>query len=64
MSYRDDAWETLLLDLGWSKAELARRCGVHRNTVSKWRSAPPYALEIMRLACALMAAGDLARRGG
>lgn len=32
---RDDL-AAALLTLGWSRGELARRLGIHRNTVSAW----------------------------
>ena len=39
-----------LVELGWSRNELARRLGLHRNTVSNWGNAlPPYALAYLRL---------------
>lgn len=44
-------FEELLGRLGWSKARLARRLGVHANTVSAWGGeAPGYALAYLRLA--------------
>lgn len=36
--------------LGWSKAELARRLGIHPNSVSKWDRPPQYAMAYVRLA--------------
>lgn len=35
--------EQLLKELGWSQAELGRRIGVHKNTISNWCSSnkPP-----------------------
>ena len=36
--------------LGWSQAELARRLGIHQNTITKWRNEPPkYAAEYLKV---------------
>ena len=44
-------WLEMLKYLGWSKAELARRLGLHPNTISHWGDeAPGYALAYLRLA--------------
>lgn len=57
-----------LRKLDWTGVELARRCGVNVNTVSKWRKGklmvPRYAVEIVRLALQLQASGSLARKDG
>lgn len=34
-------FESLLLRAGFTKRELARRLGVHPNTVSNWGGSPP-----------------------
>ena len=41
-----------LLELGWSRAELSRKLGIHKNTVSKWGNdnVPEYAIAYMELA--------------
>lgn len=58
----------LLSDLGWPGIELAERCGVNANTVSKWRkgklAVPRYAQEIVRLAMVLRYGGEKAQKGG
>lgn len=52
----------MLKVLGWSKAELARRLGVHANTVLGWKGeAPDYALAYLRLAVKARALGDEVR---
>ncbi len=39
----DYDWQLALKELGWSQAELARRMGIHVNTVGAWgRRAPRY----------------------
>lgn len=44
-----------LIELGWSKAELARRLGLHSNTVSQWGDdVPGYALAYLDLAVAVV----------
>lgn len=35
--------------LGWSKAELCRRLGLHRNTPSRWSEVPRYVAEYLRV---------------
>ena len=46
----DYDWQAALRELQWSKAELARRMGIHRNTVVGWgRRAPRYAESFLRL---------------
>lgn len=53
------AMETMLKQLGWTKAELARRLGLQRTTVSGWgNDAPQYALAYLDLALKLKALGD------
>lgn len=49
--------------LGWSQAELARRLGVHVNTVSAWTkgSPPRYATAYLELAVQLKAIADQLR---
>lgn len=46
--------EAALKALGWSWGELARRLGLHRNAVSKWRTGkvavPGYAAAYLNLA--------------
>lgn len=51
MAKRDDL-EPSLLVLGWSRAELARRLGVHRNTADLWatKGPPKYARAYLELA--------------
>ena len=40
-----------LAELGWSKGDLARRLGRHRNAVAAWGDDPPvYVTEYLRLA--------------
>ena len=41
--------DDLLDELGWSKLELSRRLGIHRNTVYQWDKAPLYAMAYLRL---------------
>lgn len=56
MATRDDLAPSLLA-LGWSQAELARRLGVHINTVSAWATGkvklPMYAQAYLALAVAI-----------
>lgn len=53
--------KTDLDKLGWSKAELARRLGLKRTTVSGWRADPPqYARAYIALALELQAVRDRA----
>ncbi len=55
-------WQAMLKDLRWSKAELARRLGVHANTVLGWKDgAPDYALAYLRLAVRAKELGDQVR---
>lgn len=59
----------LLLELGWSRASLARRLGLLPNTVQKWVRPPRYALAYVRLAVRLrrfseeFGLGDLLKEG-
>jgi len=32
--------EQILNELGWSKAELARRVNIHPGTISRWKEVP------------------------
>jgi len=43
--------ESHLKRLGWSKADLARECEIHPNSVSRWRSngVPPIVLKHLAL---------------
>ena len=42
--------EEALERLGWSKAELCRRLGLHRNTPSRWKEGVPrYVAEYLRV---------------
>jgi transcriptional regulator with XRE-family HTH domain len=42
--------EEALERLGWSKAELCRRLGLHRNTPSRWKDGVPrYVAEYLRV---------------
>jgi len=44
--------KTLMFDLDLSQADLARLCGVHRNTMSRWvrkDKAPPILREYLSL---------------
>jgi len=48
-------FEQLLVRVGMRKSELARRLGVHRNTVSAWgEKAPEYAMAYLRALVELM----------
>lgn len=51
---RDDLAAALMV-LGWSRAELARRLGVHANTASAWAKggAPRYVRAYLELAVAV-----------
>lgn len=43
-----------LSSLGWSRAELCRRLGLHRNTPGGWRaSVPQYVAEYVRVSLLL-----------
>lgn len=43
-------FEDMLSAVGWSKAELSRRLGVHRNTVTRWGdNCPAWVLEYLRV---------------
>ena len=43
-------FESALEALGWSRLELCRRLGLHRNTASKWRGeVPQYVAEYLRV---------------
>lgn len=47
-----DEFKAALDFLGWSQAELARRLGLHYNSVSKWVSSgniPDYVAEYLRV---------------
>jgi len=44
-----DEFDEILSELGWTRIELARRLGLHRNTVSKWKSPPDYVMAYLRL---------------
>lgn len=45
--------------LGWSKAELCRRLGLHRNAPSRWREGVPrYVSEYLRVCLLLKEALD------
>ena len=47
-----------LRTLSWSRAELARRLGVHRNTVSGWTElVPGYAVAYLGLATGIKRLG-------
>lgn len=49
-----------LHELGWTKAELARRLGINPHTVTNWRDEPPrYALAYLELALAIKRHGSL-----
>jgi len=45
----NEEFEAGLKTLGWSKAELARRLGLHPNSVSKWSEPPLYAMAYLRV---------------
>ena len=46
----DYDWQAALTELGWSKAELARRMGIHVNTVGAWgKKAPSYIAAFLTL---------------
>ena len=42
--------EVRLAGLGWSKGELSRRLGIHRNTISRWKVIPGYVEAYLDLA--------------
>ena len=44
-------WQSALSALGWSKAELARRLGVHVNTVGSWGKKAPRYVEAFLALC-------------
>ena len=57
----DRGMEPMLKKLGWTKAELARRLGLQRTTVSAWGAdAPQYAVAYLALALELKALRDMA----
>lgn len=45
----DIDFDAVLGELGWSKAELARRLGLDPNTVTRWKQPPGYAKEYLRV---------------
>jgi transcriptional regulator with XRE-family HTH domain len=56
-------WQRAISQLGWSKAELARRMGIHVNTVGAWpsRGAPTYVEGFLRYALILHSNGEEVR---
>lgn len=55
--------EDMLVLLGWSKAELARRLGLHVNAVSRWGGVwPRYAEAYLELAVMLWECGEKVKR--
>ncbi|MFZ5783987.1 MAG: helix-turn-helix domain-containing protein [Pseudomonadota bacterium] len=60
----ESEFSAALKALGWSKAELARRLGIHPNSVSKWASPPQYAMAYLRQSLGIKDLADrLVRRG-
>lgn len=62
MGIRAEKW---LKELGWSKAELARRLGVFPSTVSKWGNGsgyPKYAEAYLELAVEISRLGAMVGR--
>lgn len=47
----DYDWQSALAELGWSKAELARRMGLHVNTVGSWGKKAPRYVEAFLMLC-------------
>lgn len=60
--YHTMDFDVALAQLGWTKARLARRLGVHVNTVTKWSDGcPGYVQEYLRvclLAKEVLAGGE------
>jgi len=54
-----DRLEQLLSEIGWSRLRLAKRLGLHRNTVYKWKVVPKYAIAYLELAVEIKRLGEI-----